>query len=490
MSSNTAHVSESAISAPASPLLKLSAAQMQCGLRARDFSVRDLVSASLIRSHEVDKTLNAFCQIFDDEAMEKATEKDRSLRNGETIGLLHGIPLAVKDLTPTKGHLTSCGSWSLGDWVPDHTALCVERLEQAGAIIIGKTTTPEFAFSAFTRSPRWGTTRNPWNPTRTSGGSSGGSAVAVATGCVPFAEGTDMGGSIRIPAACCGVVGLKPSLGRIPMTILPSVFDNISHFGPIAKSVSDADMFLQIAAGSSDQDINSLTQPYDLSRSSRKSALSGQRFAYSLDQGYYMVENDIADAFGAALDALRSAGAIVERADLAWSREINDRWYDYWCVNMAAFYGHLLAEYVERMDANVVAGIEHGRALSGVQFKSIELLRTSLWQDLARVFSDYDSFLTPTCAIEAPPADRNDTAYVLTTDDGRYAGFEMTCVFNFLSACPVISLPIGMTSSGLPVGMQLAGRRNQDETLLSTARSIESLVNDSGLWRSVESVIV
>lgn len=481
MSDEILNESPSFLAVSAGKLLSLSGRRMAQGIKDGDFSATDLISASLKRAHEINPTLNAFCQILDDEALSKAKAADAAIANGDAVGPLHGVPIAVKDLTPTKGHLTSCGSWALGDWVPDETALCIRRLEAAGAIVIGKTTTPEFAFSAFTQSPRWGVTRNPWNPDRTSGGSSGGSAVAVATGCVPFAEGTDMGGSIRIPASCCGIVGLKPSLGRIPMTILPTVFDNISHFGPLAKSVDDAMLFLEVASGSSDQDINSLTVPFKMKKSHEK-PLKKMRMSYSLDQGYYEIDPGVQSAFEAVLDNLKSAGADVRPVDLNWSREINDKWYDYWCVYMASFFGHLLEEFSERMDPNVAAGIRHGQTLSGVQFKSIEILRTKIWLELATALDGNDCFLTPTCAIPAPPATDDDTNYISNLPDGRYGGFEMTCVFNFLSACPVLSLPIGKTDNGLPVGLQIIGHRNQDERVLAISSEIEKLLAKTGTW--------
>jgi Asp-tRNA(Asn)/Glu-tRNA(Gln) amidotransferase A subunit family amidase len=299
----------------ADAILNLSAREMAAQIAKGDLSAVDLVQASLKRAHAINPSLNAFCQILDEEALAKAKAADKAVKDGVPLGPLHGVPFAVKDLTPTKGHLTSCGSWALGDWVPDKTALCIQRLEGAGAIIMGKTTTPEFAFSAFTQSPRWGVTRNPWNPEHTSGGSSGGSAVAVSTGCVPFAEGSDMGGSIRIPAGCCGIVGLKPSLGRIPMTILPTVFDNISHFGPLARTVDDAVMFLEVAAGPSDQDINSITERFQMRKSDRKQ-LKKMRITYSLDQGYYDVDPDVQSAFEAVLEDLKSAGAEVQPVTL------------------------------------------------------------------------------------------------------------------------------------------------------------------------------
>ena len=226
----------------------------------KSLSPVELMENCLARIDEVNPRLNCFCFVFAEEAMDLARAAERAVASGEALGPMHGLPVGIKDVTPTAGKFTTRGSRMYEDWVPEEDALIVRRFARAGAIMVGKTTTPEFAYDSFTESPLWGITRNPWNPERTPGGSSGGSGAAVASGCVPLAEGTDMGGSVRIPAAFCGLVGLKPSLGRIPMDILPTVFDNISHFGPLARSVSDAALFMNVTSGPWERDILSLPE--------------------------------------------------------------------------------------------------------------------------------------------------------------------------------------------------------------------------------------
>lgn len=456
--------------------LDLPIAKLTAKIRNGDVSAETVVTESLRRAKAIQPKLNAFALLRDEQALETARAIDR---NPDDRPLL-GVPFAAKDMTPTKGDLTTLGSWTEGDHIATETALCIRRLEAAGAILIGKTTTPEFAFSSFTRSPRWGATRNPWNPWCTSGGSSGGSAVAVATSVVPFAEGTDMGGSVRIPAACCGVVGLKPSLGRIPMTILPSTFDNISHFGPLARSVEDAVAFMEVASGPSDEDIQSVPLPFSTAKT-RRGGLSDRRFALSIDLGYYAVQPEVEKAVRRAAKLLREAGAEVEEVELGWSRAVNDQWFDLWCVFMAAFFGDRVPAFRDRMDPLVVGMIERARKMSATAIKRVELLRTAMWRDLARLFERYDALLCPTCAIEAPLADQNDQDYDATRPDGRYAGFDMTLPFNMVPQCPAISLPAGFTSAGLPVGLQLVGKRFADEDLLAMARRLEALLKPL-LW--------
>ena len=241
-----------------------SASEIARLIRTGEISPVEVMENTLARIDEVDSRLNCFCFVYPEEALEAARYVERAITAGEDLPPLAGVPVAFKDLTPTKGKRTTMGSLVYENWEPDFSAAVVEKLAKAGAILVGKTTTPEFAHSGHTESALWGVTRNPWDPTRTPGGSSGGSGVAVSTGCVPLAEGTDMGGSVRIPASDCGVLGLKPSLGRIPMDMLPSLFDNISHFGPIARTIDDVALFLAAAQGPDERDIQSIGVGLDI----------------------------------------------------------------------------------------------------------------------------------------------------------------------------------------------------------------------------------
>ena len=456
--------------------LDLPATGIASGIRSGAFRSEDVVAESIRRARAVQARLNPFTIIREEKALEAARQADAAVQKGEGTRPLHGVPFAAKDLTPTCGDVTTLGSWAKADWVPVETALCVRRLQDAGAILMGKTTTPEFAYSSFTNSPRWGITRNPWNSERTAGGSSGGSAVAVATGVVPFAEGSDMGGSIRIPAGFCGIVGLKPSLGRIPMTILPSVFDNISHFGPLARTVGDAISFMAATSGPSDEDISSLPIGFD-GEKARQRGLAGLRFAFSLDLGYYQVQPQVEVVVRQAITALREAGATVDEVPMRWSRAVNDEWFDLWCVFMSAFFGDLLPENSHHMDRSVVSMIERGLGMNATTYKRVELLRTDMWRDMATLFKRYDAFLCPTNAITAPPVHETDDDYVETLPGGLFKGLDMTCPFNMLPQCPALSLPVGISEEGLPVGLQLVGKRYADEDVLAIATALEALLS-------------
>ena len=442
-------------------------------IRAREVSPVEVVANSLARIAEVNPRLNCFCFVYADEAMARAAKAERAVTAGKKLGPLHGVPIAIKDLTPTKGKRTTLGSFAYEHWVPDADAPIVEALLGAGAILVGKTTTPEFAHSSFTESPLWGITRNPWNGDLTPGGSSGGSAAAVATGCVPLAEGSDMGGSVRIPAAFCGIVGLKPSFGRIPFTILPSQFDQLSHFGPLARTVADAALFLAVTQGPDERDIQSLKPALDIAIPPPAS-VEGLRLALSLDLGFYYVDPEVAANTRAAAAALAEAGATIEDVELRWTKEMSDAWYGHWAVYLAAFFGDKLKDYRAVMDPRLVPLLETGLAMNAVAFKRLEFVRTEQWKRLSPILQRYDALLCPTMALPPPPVGGSDADYEWVDEAGRLHGLDMTAVFNFVSQCPALSVPSGITATGLPTGLQIVARRFDDLTALRIGAALEA----------------
>lgn len=432
----------------------------------------ELVSNSLARIEEVNSKLNCFCFVWPDDAQAAARSAADQVYRDAPLGPLHGIPVALKDTTPTAGHRTTLGSYTHEHWVPDRDAYIARALRRAGAIIVGKTTTPEFAHTLLTDSPLWGVTRNPWNLERTPGGSSGGSAAAVASGCVPLAEGTDMGGSVRIPAAWCGIVGLKPGLGRIPMDTLPGLFDLLSHHGPLARTVDDARLFLRATQGPDDADILSVTSPLDLGQPLTTS-VEGMRLGLSIDLGCWAVDRDIERAVRDAADALRGAGAVVEDVDLRVTAHDNDVWADLWGVFMAAYYGHLVEPFRDKMDPEVLQLIERGNGLTAVELKRLELTRTDLWHRIAAVLSEHDAILCPSMAQGPSPAAKADQPRHDPWTDDRYHGADMTGVFNLVPPCPALSVPCGWDSDGMPIGLQVVGRRWREDTVLRIGRAVE-----------------
>lgn len=454
------------------PLWMLTAAAQAAAIAARDVSPVEVVQASLERIEQVNPQLNCFCFTFPERALEQARAAERAVATGAPLGPLHGVPIAIKDLTATKGDRTTLGSYSHEHWVPDYDSVIVERLHAAGAIVVGKTTTPEFAYSSFTRSPLWGATRNPWDPALNPGGSSGGSAVAVATGCVPLAEGTDMGGSVRIPASYCGLVGLKPAFGRIPLDVVPSSWDTIHHFGPLARTIEDARLFLLAAAGYDDRDALSQTATIDWTQPIA-SDVEGLRLALDVDLGDYVVDPQVEREVRAAVAALAAAGAIVEEVELGWTREVADAWGEHWSVYLAAWFGHTLEEFRERMDPTVVRLIEHGQRMDAVTFKRLELARNAAWHKLAAVHRGYDALLCPTMAQLPLPIDTNEYDQYYDEPDGRYHALDMTSQFNFTSPCPALSVPAGWSDEGLPIGLQIVARKDRDDVALQIGAAVE-----------------
>lgn len=448
------------------PGADLDARTIARAVAAGELRATEVVEAALARA-EGAAALNAFTLIDAEGALAAARDVDALPPEARRDRPLLGVPFAAKDFTPTAGHLTTRGSFSTGDERGQADPVIIRRLKAAGAVLIGKTTTPEFAYSSFTQSPRWGATRNPHDPAHTPGGSSGGAGAAVAAGVLRLAEGTDMGGSVRIPAALCGVVGLKPGLGRIPMDILPCGSDMLSHFGPLAASVDEAAMFLDAVAGPDPADLLSHVPP------DPGPDMPQRRIALSMDLGYYAVHPQVEEALERAAQALRDRGFTVEPVALNWSREINDGWMALWGVAQAANWGDALTHHADRMDPDLVALMRQGQAASALDMHAAQALRHRLWRDLAAVFARFDALILPTCAQPAPRLDQSDADFETDLPDGRFAGLDMCQPFNLVGPCPALSVPVGL-AQGLPVGMQIVTPPWHDHRALALGRLVEA----------------
>lgn len=455
-------------------LAYLSATDMASLVARGDVSPVELVDNALDRIAEVDDVVNAFCFVWDDEARSAARSAAEAVRAADDLGPLHGVPIALKDTTPTAGHRTTLGSHAFEDWVPDVDGAIARKLREAGAIVVGKTTTPEFAHSLATESPLWGITRNPWNPDRTTGGSSGGSGAAVATGCVPLAEGSDMGGSVRIPSAWCGIVGLKPGLGRIPMDVLPGLFDSISHHGPLARSVDDARLFMSATQGPDESDILSVVSPLDFTPGSTDAA--GLRIALSVDLGCWAVDPAVERSVRAAADALADAGAIITEVDPGFHGDEEKAWNVLWGVFMATYYGDTVEEHGDHMSPEVLDLIERGRSTSAVDAKEVEFVRTRMWNQIRPILERNDALLCPTMATGPVEASITGKRIPGHMHEGRYHSPDMTAVWNMISPCPVLTVPCGLDDDGMPVGAQLVGQRWRSDRLLDVGGLLESIL--------------
>lgn len=456
----------------AAHVLHLTATELARRLRIGDIGAVELTRAALERIEAVNPALNAFCLLVPERALAQAAEIDARRLRGEALGPLAGLPVALKDYTPTAGLRTTYGSRLFADHVPARDAVIARRLAAAGGVLVGKTTTPEFADSWFTRGAQFGVTRNPWDPARTPGGSSGGSAVAVATGCVALAEGCDMAGSIRGPASFCGIVGLKPSLGRIPFDALPTTFDDISHFGPMARTVNDAALFLSAVAGPDPVDLFSYLPPLDLSLPVEVEP-SRLKLAFSRDLGFCAVDPQVEREVLATVEALRAAGVTVEEVDLGWRAEDAEAFFTATLVWMAALYGEAYDRDGDRMEPLTRRLIEMGRQVDGVTLKRLDFVRARIWHKLAAVLADHDALICPAMAQPAPGLDKGDFDYGHRTADGRLATLDMTALFNLIGACPALSVPAGRTDGGLPIGLQIVGRPHDEASVLRVGRAVE-----------------
>lgn len=459
----------------------------------------DLVTASLERINAVQPKLNCFVEVWADEALHRASELGRQPITAGTLcdRPLFGVPVAIKDTTAWAGHRVTYGSVTYRHHIAERTTFVVEALMSAGAIIIGSTNSPEFAHASITDNPLWGATRNPWNVARSPGGSSGGAGAAVASGCVALAEGSDMGGSVRIPAAWCGVIGLKPSLGRIPMDALPGLWDTLSHHGPLARSVDDVWEFLLATQGPSRRDpwsvLPGLIRPTRNDSDLSKSGDGGTslRVGLSIDLGCWAVDPDIAATVQRAAEEMARAGAHVDLVDPGFTADDVFVWVGMWSVFMASYYGHLLETHGHEMDPDVVGLIEAGNRMSAADYKRLELRRTEVWQRIQRILDHHDVIVCPTMAQAPKPATKlEESRQPQPPKDGRFHAHDMTTVWNLVSPCPAISVPGGRfgtgKNEGLPIGVQIIGRPGREDHVLELARVIETW-SGSPTWRPPQS---
>jgi Asp-tRNA(Asn)/Glu-tRNA(Gln) amidotransferase A subunit family amidase len=454
-----------------SELSSLSVAQQRELLASKQITSRELVDGALARIEQVQPDLNCFVEVWADEARERAQSVDTS------AGGLAGIPVAIKDTSSWLGHKSTSGSRIFEHNVARHTDAVVQKLLDAGAIIVGSTNTPEFAHAGITDNLLWGATRNPHNHERTTGGSSGGSAAAVASGCVALAEGSDMGGSVRIPASWCGIVGLKPSLGRIPMTALPGLFDTLSHHGPLARTVDDVWEFLLATQGPSMADPFSVHAP--LTRP-LATDINGIKIGLSIDLGCWDVDPEIATAVQETAQQLTQLGAVVRNTNPNFTIRDGALWLEMWGIFMASYYGHLVEEHQSIMDPLVVWLIQLGESFSAVDAKRMEIERTNFWNRATQPLHDHDVLICPTMSQAPGPATKIDNmSRPALPDNGLCQSEDMTSVWNLASPLPIVSVPCGYHTSemnaGLPIGLQVVGKPGREDQVLAVAAAIEKL---------------
>jgi Asp-tRNA(Asn)/Glu-tRNA(Gln) amidotransferase A subunit family amidase len=444
--------------------------------RKRDLSPVDLMSAVIARSDEINPQINCWADTYFDEAMAAARNAEaRYAKRGARLRPLEGIPLAVKDAQRVKGKRTTQGSLILKDHVDDHSDPMIERLERAGAIILARTTTPEFCLSGVCHSRIFGVTRNPWNLDFGPGGSSGGSGAALAAGLATLATGTDIGGSIRIPASACGVVGFKPPHGRNPDGP-PANFDRYNHCGPMTRSVADAALIQKVTAGAHPLDHDSLKGRVGLP--SEAQSIKGMKIAWSIDLGYMEVDEEVRRKTIAAIDVLRSLGSIIEEVDIGWTDEI-DRAAIHWYNTMhfgrqtvwwKKTHAHLMTDYALKL----AEAIDRVTLIDDVH-KAWEASHR-MYQALGPLLASHDVFICPTLAVPAVPAEHDpwdeDFRINSVKVDPEY-GWVLTHPFNMLHNCPVMSVPSGFAANRVPTGIQIVGPTFDDARVFRVALAYE-----------------
>jgi amidase len=457
----------------ASELCFLTARELARRLRAREVSAREVVRAHLDQVERVNPRVNAVVTLVAERALDEARRADERLAAGRPVGPLHGLPVAHKDTHDTAGIRTTYGSPLLADNVPERDALVVERMRAAGAITIGKTNVPEFAAGSHTFNPLFGVTRNPYDLSRSAGGSSGGAAAALATGMHPVADGSDMGGSLRNPASFCNVVGLRPTPGRVPNWPQAAAWATMSVPGPMARTVADTALLLSVLAGPDPRSPVALDEPGDRFARPLDRDPAGLRVAWSPDLGGAVpVEPVVTATLERAVAVFAELGCRVEVdcPDLTGADEVFLT-LRAWQFELA--YGALLDAHPDQVKSTIAWNVEQGRALSGPDVGRAEVAHTALYHRVREFFDRYDVLLLP--ATQVPPFDAG--LEYPTSVAGQpmhtYLDWMRSAYLVSATGCPALSVPAGFTPDGLPVGLQMVGPHRGEFALLQAAHAFE-----------------
>jgi amidase len=447
-------------------------------IRGREVSAEETMAACIEQIGRTNPRVNAIVTILPERAMRDARAADQrlaeALARGDDVGPLHGLPVAHKDLAPTRGIRTTFGSLIYEDFVPEEDALIVERLRRAGAITVGKTNTPEFGAGSQTYNEVFGETLNPYDTTKTCGGSSGGSAAAVACGMVPIADGSDMGGSLRNPASFCNVVGFRPSLGRVPSWPVRAGWSLLSTEGPMARTVQDVALMLGVISGPDSRSPLAISGPGEDFFGPLERDFSGTRLAWSRDLGGLPVDPRVTTVLDEQRHVFEDLGCLVEdnepdfthadevfKALRAWHFELN--------------YGELLEEHRSRMKDTVAWNIERGLGLSGPDVGRAERKRTEIYDRVRTFMEGYDYLAAPVSQV--PPFDvkRRYVTEINGMEMETYIDWMKSCYYVTVTGLPAISVPCGFTQERLPVGIQIVGRTRDDLGVLQLAYAFEQV---------------
>jgi aspartyl-tRNA(Asn)/glutamyl-tRNA(Gln) amidotransferase subunit A len=443
--------------------------------RSRELSPVELMTAVIAQAEMVEPKINAFADKHYESALEEARAAEaRYSRQGEGARPLDGLPVAVKEEASIKGQKNTLGSLALKDVVADHTSVFVQRILDAGGIVHARTTTPEFACAPVTWSRLWGVTRNPWNREFSPGGSSGGSGASLAAGSTTLATGSDIGGSIRIPASFCGVVGFKPPYGRVPEVEIFNL-DHYCHEGPLARTVHDCALLENVIAGPHASDVASIRPKLEIPE--QLPGIKGWKIALSTDLGCYEVDADMVTNARRAADLLRQAGATVEDVKLPWDlatigRAARIHFGMIFGPSIQELYdraGHLFSSYASRF-------VEEAAEIKKEDFVAGLALEAKVYEPLGEILDRHDVLICPTFTVPALPAEYDDEPILVNGKRlENWIDVLMTVPFNIASRCPVMSVPSGLARTGVPTGLSIVGKTFDDVSVFAVAAALEKV---------------
>ncbi|MBN2517182.1 MAG: amidase [Deltaproteobacteria bacterium] len=455
-------------------------------IRGKKISATEVMEAHLSHIEKINPKVNAIVTLLPEIAMQQAKIADEMVAQDKEVGPLHGLPIAHKDLVLTKGIRTTFGSPIFADFIPDEDGLIVERLRKAGALTIGKTNTPEFGAGSQTYNEVFGETLNPYDITKTCGGSSGGAAVALACGMLPIADGSDMGGSLRNPASYCNVVGFRPSPGRVPLWPDLVGWSPLLVEGPMARTVKDAALMLSAIAGPDARSPISITEPGSLFQRPLNRDFKGVRIAWSRSLGGLPVDPQVTAVIEEKRHVFESLGCVTE--DIEPNFEGADEAFKVWRAwRVELGFAELLEEYRNVIKDTVIWNIEEGIKLSGPQIGAAERKRTDLYHRIRKLMETYEYLVLPVSQV--PPFDvkeryvRKINGQVMET----YIDWMKSCYYISAIGNPAISVPCGFTPDGLPIGVQIVGRHQNDFSLLQLAYAFEQ---ETEFWKQKPSVVI
>ncbi len=459
----------------------LSATAMAAAIAAKQLSAREVMRAHLEQIERLNPKVNALVTVMASQAMEQAAKADEALAKGNSWGPLHGLPVAIKDLHDTAGIRTTYGSRIFEGYVPERDAIVVERIKRAGGIVLGKTNTPEFGAGSQTFNAVFGATRNPYDLSKTCGGSSGGSAVALACGMAPLASGSDMGGSLRNPAAFCNVIGLRTAPGRVPIQSPALGWFTLAVDGPMARTVADVALLLSVMAGPDERSPISIDEPGSRFGIPLGRDPKGTRIAWAKGLGGIPFDPRVTAVVNAQRPVFESLGCRIEddEPDFTGADEVF-KTLRAW--SFEAGFRELLEQHRPWVKDTIVGEVERGARLTGAEVSHAETIRTALYHRVRAFFQKHDFLVLP--VTQVPPFDVNQPAVteILGIQMETYIDWMKSCYFISTVGNPAISIPCGFTPEGLPIGLQIVARHRDEWGLLQIAQAFEQ-ANQAGKRR-------